>query len=243
VRPWPEFVFVVSIYRRYHELCKTLDRLHELSPLTPVILIRAAPEPSLNWLFQGLEYHGWVTHILDRAEVPREGGATTYLESLNIRASLDFAATRYPTRWAFYLAGDVCVHPFGLEFLEDALRTSARLACCHWGNGSRTEHVYHTNFFGVPLYYPITWPPLSPPDHADVLEVQWGDYLRNKGINPNLTTNAAGRVFAHEHRSESLLPFPASPCSCSSHIPGLTLGKGPPGPWGRLLRSFLFWRK
>lgn len=215
-----EWCAVVTLYRRYWECRGTLAALHALRPGWPVVLVWACPEEGRRWWADREVFTGRVADVVERPPLPSDGGPTTGPESVNLRLGLTRAAELFPGRWCLGLAGDVTPLGLGLEVAEAARAAGERLCCCDWGQGG-----YHTNWFAVPLADPAVWPPVSPPDAADTLEMQWAKHLRPAGVAPALTTNAAGRVFRHTHASEAMPAFPVVPQTARADLPGLTRGR------------------
>lgn len=213
-------VLLTTLHRRYHELKENLARARdravaELGYAPDVVLVWARPEVCRLWFINELVEQGLVTHVVGRPELPGEGGdrATTYPESHNLRAGLEFIRERYDpaTHYAVVLAADVWVKDDTFLFVQNKINDGNKAVLFHWENGCVHDGVWHTNFFAVPLEADY-WPPLSLPDDQDVLERQWGRHLQK--VQPAGVFkwhNYQQRRFLHTHESEGLETFPERP--------------------------------
>lgn len=213
-------VVVITVCRRYHELDDALARLaalaHEFAEPPAVVVVWARPEVGRLWYFQGLLREGRVDHLLTRPALPGEADdrPTTYPESHNIRLGLEFARKTYgPDAYAVVQTADIHPHATLCYAFADAhMQAGDGAVVLHWQNGCVQHGIWHTNFFAVRLDDEAYWPPVSDPDHQDVLERQWGRKLSE--LRPPRVVeshNYNGKRFGHAHRSEHLPPWPVRP--------------------------------
>lgn len=226
-------IILMTVARRYHELSSNLVRvrevaLRELGYQPDVVVVWAAPEVGRLWLFQKFLAEGQVTHVVGRPPLAEEngyGGATSHPESHNIRAGLEFILSTYEPQ-AHYVVmngADISVNDGTLKFI-DAKMKEHQAVLYHWDNGSCNSGIWHTNFFAVCLDERY-WPPLSPPEHADVLERQWGrklELIRPEGVFE--WNNSRNQRFKHLHESESLEPLPFRPQHTHISLPLIVCG-------------------
>jgi hypothetical protein len=217
-------VFLVTVHRRYHELRQNLLRsrelaLAELGYAPDVVLVWADPEISRTYFIRELMAEGLVTHLIRRAKLPGEGsaGGTSYPESVNIRQGLEFIRHHYACRecgnqqhvFVVMHAADIWLQDGVLKLLQKQITDGHHAVVFHWNNGCANADVWHTNFFGVSLSSEW-WPPVSSPEHQDVLERQWGKVLEGR---PSVGRehNSNDRKFIHRHQSETLPALPRYP--------------------------------
>lgn len=232
-------VLLVTVYRRYHELQKNLERtkeraLDELGYMPDVVLVWAAPEVSRLWLMQELMAKGLITHLVKRYQIDGLDGdrPTTFSESRNIRLGLDFILQQYgPSSYCVMHAADIWLQGGTLKFIDDRINGRVeegehQAVLFHWANPIIHSDIWATYMFGVRLDDKSYWPPVSPDNEQDVLERQWGRKLMGK---PGVFRwhNARDQKFLHRHESEDLPDFPRKsqfgesslPCSCRGHLP------------------------
>lgn len=219
-------VVVITVFRRYHELLSNLKVVRELSgefsEPPDVVVVWARPELGRVKFFDRLVRDGLVTKVISRPPLPGEGGATSYPESHNIRAGLEWVRDHYPagSAYALVMAADVRPNPeHGFKFVDSAMTAGNSAVVLHWENGSVVHGIWHTNFFAVRLDEAY-WPPLARPGDGDTLEFAWGKRLRARAL-PGVVEshNSRGRRFAHDHVSESLPPFPVEGLDCAAGCP------------------------
>lgn len=209
-------VFLVTVYRRYYELARNLQRSleraeAELGYRPEVVLVWARPEYARQWFIRELQARGLVTHVLKRPALDGEGsqGGTTWPESHNIRLGLEFIREQYACphcgkldTYVVMHAADVYLQDDTLKIIEREILAENEAVVFHWSNGSANANVWHTNCFGVTMNRDY-WPPLSTPLEQDVLERQWGKALDGK---PRVCRahNANDKRFLHRHESDNL---------------------------------------
>jgi hypothetical protein len=205
-------VIVVTIHRRYWELKKNLPEIKKRFPDSPVVVVWACPEYSRLWFFQELLANGDIQAVVGRPPLPNESSAaTTYPESHNLRLGLERAKRDYPDAPYYVgMAADITPGLWGCEFIEQSMKDGCKATVFYWANPIHGQGgTWHTNFFAV-AQDEDWWPPLSPPDDADVLERQWGRLLQGKPA-VSISSNANGMMFSHRHESENMDPFPIFP--------------------------------
>jgi hypothetical protein len=213
-------ILLVTLYRRYHELDRNLawfwEHANEFRERPEVVLVWAEPELDRLWFIEDLLSRGMIHHVVSRLRLPGEvaGQATSYPESHNLRKGLEFIRRHYHDQEVFVVghAADVKVKK-GLyaEIDSQFHEKGAHALVFHWQNGCCHEGIWHTNCFAVSTDR-LYWPPLSTPDHQDVLERQWGKYLQE--MNPPRVVTSANynqKNFSHDHLSEDLPEFPRHP--------------------------------
>lgn len=211
-------VLLVTVYRRYHELRKNLERtrlkaLAELGYMPDVVLVWASPEVGRLWFIQELQRDGLITHLLKRPGVDGLDGIrpTTFSESINLRLGLNFIKQHYDnaTHYVIMHAADIFLQDCTLTFVDD--RINGRIeegphnaVVFFWQNGVTNSDTWATYFFAVCLD-PAYWPPVSSDGDQDVLERQWGLLLqRTQPPAVFKWHNAHERRYLHRHESESL---------------------------------------
>lgn len=218
-------VLLITVYRRYHELQKNLERtreraLEELGYMPDVVLVWACPEVGRLWLMQSLQKDGLLTHLLNRPAIPGLDGdkPTTWPESHNLRLGLTFIRDHYAENEHYVImhAADIWLQGGTLSFIDDRINGRVEegphnAVLFHWDNPIIPRDIWSTYMFGVCLD-PQYWPPVSPANEQDVLERQWGVLLSKRQL-PGLFRwhNARERKFLHRHESEQLPPFPVKP--------------------------------
>lgn len=221
-------VILVTVFRRYHELSRNLEKTWELSgefAVPPiVVVVWAAPEPGRMWFFRDLMAKGLVQHVIPRPLLMGDGNAanTTYPESVNLRLGLEFIRKNYEDAYVLMQAADISPNPGCYRFVERFMQDGeTRAMVFHWPNNLVVNGIWHTNFFCVPANDDRYWPPVSTRDHADVLEWQWGKRLTDLQL-PGLmqTSNYNQKFFNHAHESESLPVWPIIP---QLHVTGVCL--------------------
>lgn len=197
-------IILITVYRRYHELLKNLEKVHELGEelrLTPhIVLVWNTPESGRLWLIQDLIKQRKVTHVITREG---EGGNITYEESRNIRAGLEFIDKNYHNYYVIMQAADINPVKGIYRHIENQLYQGKKAVLFFWEHGCFNSDVYHTNFWGVKDK--SYWPPLANRDSPDVLERLWGMDLAQRGLTDFiLINNHGGRNFKEKHESENL---------------------------------------
>lgn len=203
----------MTVYRRYHELKKSLARVHEVydkeiggKPL--VVVVWADPEIGRLWLFQELIQLGLIYTVLSRKALPNEGSlATSFCESYNIRLGLEYIDKEFKGFPVIFQTADVCPKNGTYGFIYHNLKEGNKAVLFLWENGCIRENVWHTNLFGLAdMKYA---PPLSEINHPDVLERQWGIKLTEQNLGDfTRWNNFNSKMFTHEHISEQLQDFP-----------------------------------
>ncbi len=173
---------------------RAIQRLKREFNVYPFVLVVWA-EPTLHhlYLFKYLQKEGYIDYFVGRYKLPEPHvGGTTYPESHNIRVGLTWAKERWPTNsYVIVQAADVCPKP-GLYKQIDGAMQGASACVCSWVNTLTSEPIYCTNLFAVSMDEKY-WPPISPPDNHDVLEVQWSRQL------PKESVVRLPLLFSHEH--------------------------------------------
>lgn len=246
----------MTVCRRYHELVKNLTATLELAAVElgyapDVVLVWARPEVPRLWVVQQLLAEGKLKHVIGRPELPGEmTSATTYPESVNIRQGLDYIRANYDpaTHYVIFQTADVQLRGGTLHFVDHHMEEGNEAVVFHWENNCVRSDIWSTNFFGVSLD-PLYWPPVSPPEHQDVLERQWGVSLCNASP-PGVHKwhNYQARRFAHVHESETLPAYDERPQREGS---GFRLTVRGYKPWlvrlyefaRRVWRGVCFWKK
>ena len=234
-------VILLTVFRRYHELSRTITRIHELKEefvLPPeIVVVWAQPEVSRLWFFEELQQTGKIQHLLGRPKLPgeREGGSTTYPESHNLRLGLEFVRRTFPAHETYVIgqAGDILPQPdHCYRYLDSHIQNGEQAVVLHWSNGCCTADVWHTNLFAVPLDEAY-WPPVADPDSPDVLERMWGRQLTERQL-PGVVRNhnSNNKRFVHAHLSEQLESWPERTVFADV---GLTLSVCGYLPWWRRL--------
>lgn len=235
-------VVVVTVYRRYFELRRCLERVRELrgefSETPTVAVVWACPEVGRLWFFRELTESGLVDVVLTRQKLPDESPdrSTTYPESHNIRVGLEWVRANFDngSTYAVVMAADILPSP------EKAFRPvdfhmsfdSGQAAVFHWANGCVSSNIWHTNFFAVGMD-PRYWPPVIGPDSGDTLEWAWGKQLMAARLHAILEGhNSREQKFTHAHLSEYEPPWPVVPESSSRDL--LLLTEGYQSFWRRL---------
>jgi hypothetical protein len=179
-------IILITIYRRYRELIKCLENIHELkkefkeSP--QIVVVWACPVLGNLWFFEKLIREGKINHLVLRHK-NNDGGPTTFPESLNLRLGLEFIEKNYEGQ-EFYVIGQACdIFPNSgtYKLVDTLLHEKEKAVLFFWENGIARENVWHTNFFAISNDRNY-WPPLSDKNEADTLEVQWGKQLANKNL-------------------------------------------------------------
>lgn len=242
-------VILLTVYRRYAELYRAVNRVweadayEEFNQRPDVWVLWACPEPGRAWFFRDLLRAGRVHRVLTRQELPGERNSPiSYPESHNIRRGLRSIQQFYTDAYVIGQAADVLPHVGTYRWVDQLLTVGAQQAVLfHWQNPCHNEHVWHTNFFAVPLDERY-WPPLSYPGHPDVLERHWGAELQR--VKPPLifaASNYNSKRFLHEHLSESLPDWSARPDFKSGSIPLFCRGRAPFSLSGVIRRWRLPW--
>jgi hypothetical protein len=210
-------VVVVTVYRRYYELERSLRRLRELSgefsEPPAVLIVWAQPEVCRLWFFRKLKAEGLYDEVITRVRLPNEAAdqPTTYPESYNIRLGLQHVRDHYPGCYALVQAADVMAKPGqAYHFVDQHVQAGAAAVLFYWPNGCVRDNIWYTNFFAVKADEQY-WPPLVEPGDQDVLEWKWGKLLMERqppGIEKNHNYNF--KRFTHEHLSETH-PTPSFP--------------------------------
>jgi hypothetical protein len=238
-------VLVLTVYRRYAELARALDRLDQLAPelggRPDVVVVWARPEVARLWFFNELVAAGRVTKLITRPALPGEAAElpTTYPESHNIRLGLEWVRDHYDpaSHYAVVQAADVMPNPgTAYGFIHTHMTGGAGAVVFHWQNGCVPVEIWHTNFFSVRLDE-VYWPPVAEAGHPDVLEAIWGRHLCTlQPPHVEKSHNYNSKRFRHEHLSEQLPPWPVraqeSGCSAPMSMKGRL-------PWWRRLLEFL----
>lgn len=243
-------IILLTVHRRYWELERAIaniqNHLSEFSEKPDIVVVWASPEIGRLWYFLELLKKEIINHVVYRqaADEDGKGCPTTHLASLNIRRGLNFIKKTYPS--PFYVVchdADIVVNPGIFGFVDKEMSNLDNHGVLFfWENGIRHANCWHTNFFAVSdnkLY----WPPISEINSADVLEVQWGNYLDAKNLRSfTLTHNSRSQKFLHSHDSEKLDPFPFIPQKHDFGVPFFIKGYI---PWYVRIKNFfkfLFWR-
>ncbi len=245
-------VLLVTVYRRYWELRKNLERtrekaLVELGYMPDVVLVWASPEVGRLWFIQELQKKGLITHLLKRPAIDGLDGIrpTTFSESINLRLGLNFIKQHYDnaTHYVVMHAADIYLQDCTFSFVNDRINGRVEegpqnAVVFFWQNGVTSSDTWATYFFAVCLD-PAYWPPVSPPDHQDVLERQWG-LLLQKTQPPGVFKwhNAHERRFLHRHESESLPPLELRP---QHELSSLSLTCRGYKSWWNQLREWVSW--
>lgn len=248
-------VILMTVHRRYQELASNLQRTWELAGefKTPpeIVVVWACPEPGRQWFFDLLLRAKLIHHLLERPELPDErlSHNTTYPESFNLRLGLKFVKEHYQDCFVVVQIADICPQVDAYKFLDQYIHEEETKAIVfHWPNPSVPGGIWHTNFFCVPMDEQY-WPPISPANHPDTLEWQWGKLLSERRV-PGLMkcSNPNDRYFAHKHTSDGRLPWPVLPCQSNRNI-ALTICGGSKSLWQKLrlvylkLKEFISWQK
>lgn len=214
-------VIVITLYRRYFELSKNLERLislrHCFQQTPDVVLVWAAPEMGRMWFIEELLEKGWVQKVIGRPRLEIDGnpGQTTSPESINIRVGLEDVRGNYYKYYALLLSADIELTENGCRYIDEQMQGGASAVVFYWPNTIAPYASYHTNCFAVSQNRTY-WPPVSPdPGHADVLERQWWMQLSEPTINGVvISTNDKQSLFIHRHETELQPDFPMySRCS------------------------------
>ena len=209
-------IILMTVFRRYHELIKNLNRIHELkdefSVFPEIVVVWARPELGMIYLFDELIKQGKVNKVFGRLpEVGEEAiKATTFAESINIRRGLEFVKENYGVDdyYVIVQTADIYVKDGTYKFIEKHIKNEMKAILFHWENAMVREHIWHTNFLVTSLDE-VYWPPISNPAHFDVLERQYG--LQIEKTNPPGVVkwhNYNNKRFIHEHLSENLPAYP-----------------------------------
>lgn len=204
-------VILVTVYRRYFELARTIERIHELkhefSQVPDIVVIWAQPEVTRIWFFNRLLQEGKIQRLLTRPQLPDEfpSTATTYAESHNLRIGLNHIKATYDasTTYALCQAADVYANPEQCyQYIDRKIQEGEEAVVLFWPNGCIHDDIWHTNMFAVPLDESY-WPPVASLNDSDVLERQWGLLLK-QGQPPYVhkNHNHNNKRFLHEHLSE-----------------------------------------
>lgn len=238
-------VILLTVYRRYFELSRAIQRIreltHEFAFPPEVVVIWAQPEPARAWFFDKLIREGHIKHLLTRKKLDGESPqtATTYAESHNLRIGLEFIRDHYDpdTTYAICQAADVWPNNetcYG--FIDKVIQGGDEAVVMFWSNGCVNSDIWHTNMFAVPLDEEY-WPPVARIGDQDVLERQWGLLLKSR--QPPLihkTHNNNNRRFLHEHLSEHVEEWPRLPIFYGS---GAQLFVSGYMPWWKQLFGWL----
>ena len=234
-------VILVTVYRRYFELSRTIERIHELhsefSHRPDIVVLWAQPEPARIWFFDQLLREGKIETLLTRKQLPGETPttATSYAESHNLRIGLDFIRSKYDpaTHYAICQAADAYANPEQCyQFIDGKIQEGYEAVTLFWPNGCVHDDIWCTNMFAVPLDETY-WPPVSKIGDSDVLERQWGLLLKSRQP-PSIfkNHNSNNKRFLHEHLSEHQEDWPRFAVEYGFSIPFFTSGYVP--LWKRL---------
>lgn len=235
-------MIVVTVYRRYYELSRTMARIEELRSefceAPDVIVVWAQPEPSRLWYFEKLLVEGKIKRLLTRPQLPGETPqtATTYAESRNLRMGLEYVKAHYDpdTTYVIVQAADAYANPgHCYKYIDDKIQEGEEAVVLFWDNGCIHDDIWCTNMFAVPLDDSY-WPPLAEIGDQDVLERQWGRLLKQRQP-PRIfkNHNSDSKRFQHNHLSEHQPEWPRFAVNDGFGVPLFISGYTP--WWKRLL--------
>lgn len=239
-------VILTTVCNRFAELDQTIASIRaqaaEFSEPPEVVVVWARPQYGRLWYFHDLMRDKRVAQVLGRPAEPGEcdGCATTFYESLNLRAGLNYIKETYgPDCYVVGQAADVRARPGVYKKIDDHMAGGANAVLFHWENGISHANVWHTNFFAVRMDEAY-WPPLSPsPEYGDTLETQWGKALAAADLGGVVRWhNSRGLQFEHKHESEGLPPWPLKPMVAAAGC-GLAVCGPARRPWWRRLAAAL----
>lgn len=208
-------IFLMTVFRRYHEFVKNLENLinlakKELGIDNPeIIVVWAQPEIGRIHLFKKLLAEGKIKRVLGRPKLDGEEGiSTTFPESYNIRYGLSYLKEKYESDiTVIFMTADIYIQEDTLTFLKNKFNDGNRAVLFHWPNGFVQSNIWHTNFFMIPIDEKY-WPPLANKDEQDVLEWKWGKDLAEKNLTDVFRWhNYNNRKFIHSHDSEQMEKF------------------------------------
>lgn len=174
-----EFLYIITLHRRYFELTQHIKRFRTLRSLFPdrvkIIVVYADPEP--NFSFDGFD----IDIILPRPLLSYEGErGTSYGESANIRAALEYAYHNFPNAsGAIVSAADSWASKPLVEYFLQCWRGDYGASTT--GGGSNGL-MYITNTFFINPRRRNYWPPLLREDCPETLEWEWGREVREKQL-------------------------------------------------------------
>lgn len=196
-------IIAISVYHRFYELGQNLEvirqRLSEFAEKPIVVVIWARPQRSREWFMQQLVDRGLIDYLMYRPELPDEPKqATTYSESRNIDIARLFVKARFgDDTYIVYQAADIRPQPGVYKLIEQEI-ASHNVCLWHWSGIARDS--YHTNFFTIRTSETEYFPPITPPNCADVLEAAWGQVIPRAKL--YVTHNANERHFVNRHETE-----------------------------------------
>ncbi len=95
-------VILLTVHRRYYELSRAIERIHELraefAVAPEIVVVWSQPEVSRFWFFDELLADHKIQHLVGRPALPGEcaSGPKTYPESYNLRLGLNFIRRSRP---------------------------------------------------------------------------------------------------------------------------------------------------
>lgn len=220
-------VILITLHRRYHELCLALKNIQNkkifFKQIPSVVLVWADPENGRRWFIDKLIEEKIIDHVIYRYKLPNEDGnqPTTFFESQNIRIGLENVFRLYENAYCIVQASDIIINEFGIRLMQSEILKGAEVVNFAWSN-RYTSNAWYTNCFAISSNKEY-WPPCSDMDCADVLEKLW--YRESYGKRKITTlSNNNNIAFKHEHISENMKQFPIvyvdTNFSCSLFIKG-----------------------
>ena len=207
-------VILITLHRRYHELCLALKNIHHkkifFKEPPSIVLIWADPEPSRKWFIDNLIEDKLIDHVIHRFKLPTDNGnsGTTFSESQNIRLGLENVFRLYKNSYCIVQASDICITEYGFYLIEQEMNNGAKAVSFVWPN-RYTSRAWCTNCFAVSNDKEY-WTPFTDMRSSDVLERSWFEkcYLKE-----DITTMSNNNeiVFVHKHISENMDEFPIKP--------------------------------
>jgi hypothetical protein len=242
-------VILTTIHRRYYELVENLKSTWELakefSQPPEIVVVWACPVVGHRWLFQQLLEDGWIHHVIERPQLPDESPTknTTYPESHNLRVGLDFIKKNYNDCYVIVQIADIKPSPGVYAKLDRwMVREQQKAVVVLWDNLCFPGGAWHTNFLAVCLDERY-WPPVSEPNHPDVLERQWTKKANDAALSGiRVVNNYRNKLFIHAHLSEFHPPLDLIGQKHSASVGMSITGRMP--WWLRLIRWCISrWRK
>ncbi len=209
--------------------------LVEFAQRPDIVIIRAAPDSRMDWMFNKLKEDGFINHIIERAELPYERSCgTTYSESHNINIGLNYVLENYKGEaYVIVQAADIQPQVGVYKFLEKIFFLQRVNAIAFWWDNSVNRNSFHTNFFAIKPQATEAWPPVSEYNNPDVLEVQWGNLLTQTGGVERIS-NWNKKFFLEVHQSESLISSVALYLQLYSGLSLSVTGCKPQSWWNKL---------